>query len=241
VDEMTDITYAGAFIAGFASFLSPCVLPLFPSYISFITGLSLEELRKGDSAQVRRRTMINSLLFIFGFSTVFVSMGASSSYIGAMLSTHREIIRIVGGIIIIIFGLYVMGVIKIHFLSREIKLHPIKRPAGYFGTFLIGMTFAAGWTPCIGPILGTILLMAASSNTVMYGVTLLLVYSAGLGIPFFVTSLAINSFLTYVRKIYQYMRFIMIISGLLLIVFGILLLTDYLVIVTGFFPNLEIL
>lgn len=236
---MTNITYPGAFIAGLASFLSPCVLPLLPSYVSFITGLSFDELKESDPKKVKKLTFINSLLFIAGFSVVFISMGASSSYLGNLLASHQDIIRIVGGIIIIIFGFYVMGIIKIGFLSREIKLHPRKHPAGYFGSFLIGMTFAAGWTPCIGPILGAILITAATSGTTLYGFKLLLVYSIGLGLPFFITSMAINTFLIHIQIVYRYMKSIMITSGLLLIAFGVLLLTDNLALISGILSDLN--
>lgn len=228
----------GAFLGGVLSFLSPCVLPLIPSYVSYITGISFEDFKTADKARVRKLTLLNSSAFIIGFSTVFVLLGVSSSFIGSFLSYYYDQIRIIGGIIIIILGLYVMGVLKIGFLSREHKIHLHSKPAGYTGSFIVGLTFGAGWTPCIGPILGSILLIAGTAGSAMYGFKLLLVYSAGLAIPFMVTSLALNTFLSHFSAIQKYMRFILILSGLLLIAFGIILLTDSISFLLGFIPDL---
>ncbi len=223
----TDISYSLAFFAGFLSFISPCVLPLVPSYVSFITGISFEDLTgKADRARIRFLTMTNSLAFILGFSFVFIMLGASSSAVGQLLFQYQDWIRIIGGIIVIIFGLFIAGFLKLDFLMRERKVHLSGKPAGYIGTFLLGMAFVAGWTPCIGPILGSILLYASAKGSAIYGLKLLSVYSLGLAIPFFLSSLALNTFLSYSRWLLRYMRVIMIISGLLLIVFGILLLSN---------------
>ncbi|HLC14978.1 MAG TPA: cytochrome c biogenesis protein CcdA [Thermodesulfovibrionia bacterium] len=235
---MVEVSYPGAFLAGVISFLSPCVLPLLPSYVSFITGLSFKEIKSGDRKRVRKLTIINSLLFIAGFSLVFISMGASLSFLGGLFSHYQNVIRIVGGILVIIFGFFVMDIVHIRFLYRDFKLHPMRHPAGYFGSFLIGMTFAAGWTPCIGPILGTILITAAQEGTALYGVKLLLLYSTGLALPFFVSALAINSFLSHINVLYRYMRFIKIFSGLLLIGFGVMLVTNSISSVSGLLPGL---
>lgn len=235
---MVEVSYPGAFLAGVVSFLSPCVLPLFPSYVSFITGLSFKDMKTGDRKRVRKLTVINSLLFIAGFSLVFVSMGASLSLLGGMFSQYQNAIRIGGGILIIIFGFFVMDIIHIRFLYKDFKLHPLRHPAGYFGSFLIGMTFAAGWTPCIGPILGTILITAAQKGTAIYGVKLLMFYSVGLALPFFVSSLAINSFLSHISLVYRYMKAIKIFSGLLLIAFGVLLLTNSINTISSLIPGL---
>ena len=235
---MVEVSYPGAFLAGVISFLSPCVLPLLPSYVSFITGLSFKDLKSGDRKRVRKLTIINSLLFITGFSLVFVSMGASLSFLSGLFSHYQDAIRIGGGILIIIFGFFVMDIVHIRFLYRDFKLHPMRHPAGYFGSFLIGMTFAAGWTPCIGPILGTILITAAQKGTTIYGVKLLLLYSIGLALPFFISSLAINSFLSHISIVYRYMRVIKILSGLLLIAFGVLLLTNAIGTISSFIPGL---
>jgi cytochrome c-type biogenesis protein len=235
---MVEVSYPGAFLAGVISFLSPCVLPLLPSYVSFITGLSFKEIKSGDRRRVRKLTIINSLLFIAGFSLVFVSMGASLSFLGGLFSQYQNVIRIGGGILVIIFGFFVMDIVHIRFLYRDFKLHPMRHPAGYFGSFLIGMTFATGWTPCIGPILGTILITAAQEGTAIYGGKLLLLYSTGLALPFFISALAINSFLSHINVLYRYMRFIKIFSGLLLIGFGVMLVTNSISSVSGLIPGL---
>jgi len=238
---MKDVSFPLAFLAGVMSFLSPCVLPLLPSYVSFITGISFEDLTTGgDRRKIRYLTITNSLTFILGFSAVFVALGASSSAVGKFMFEYQEWIRIGGGILIIIFGLFVAGFLKMDFLMRDKKVHLSGKPAGYVGTFLVGMTFAAGWTPCIGPILGTILLYASSQGSAFYGFKLLAVYSLGLALPFFVSSLAINSFLSYSKRLMRYMRVIMIASGLLLILFGILLLTNRVREFTGFLPDFGI-
>jgi cytochrome c-type biogenesis protein len=236
-----DVSFSLAFVAGVLSFLSPCVLPLLPSYVSFITGLSFEDLTSGiNRKKVQYLTITNSLAFIFGFSAVFIALGASSSVIGRFLFDYQEWIRIIGGILVIIFGLFVAGFLKLDFLMKDRKLHLSGKPAGYIGTFFVGMTFAAGWTPCIGPILGTILVYASSKASAVYGLKLLAVYSAGLALPFLLSSLAINSFLSYSKKVMRYMKVIMVISGLLLILFGIMLLTNRIRELSGLFPDIGI-
>lgn len=238
---MKDVSLPLAFLAGFLSFLSPCVLPLVPSYVSFITGISFEDLTGGaDKKRIRYLTITNSLSFILGFSAVFMALGASSSAIGRILFEYQDWIRIIGGILIIVFGLFVAGFLKMDFLMRDRKMHLSGKPMGYAGTFLVGMTFAAGWTPCIGPILGTILLYASTQGSALSGIKLLAVYSLGLALPFFISSLAINSFLSYSRNLMKYMRVIMIISGLLLILFGIMLLTNRVRELTSLMPDFGI-
>jgi len=243
---MNEVSYPLAFAAGVASFLSPCVLPLFPSYLSFITGASFEDLTGSadaseiDKSRIRRLTMANSLAFILGFTCIFMAMGASSSAIGGFLMEYKDTIRVAGGALIIIFGLFFAEVLKLDFLMREKKFHLSGKPAGYAGTFLVGMTFAAGWTPCIGPILATILLYASSKGSAVFGLKLLGVYSLGLAVPFFLSSLALNSFLIYSKKVHRYMRVIMIASGVLLIAFGVLLITNRLNILSGLLPDIGI-
>jgi len=230
-----------AFLAGLLSFLSPCVLPLLPSYVSFITGISFEQLTsEKDRKRIRFLTITNSFAFVAGFSAVFISLGASSSFFGQLLYRYQEWIRIVGGILVIIFGLFISGIIKLDLFLKEKRLHLHGKPAGYLGSFLVGMTFAAAWSPCIGPILGTILLYAASEGSTSYGLKLLSVYSLGLGLPFFLSSLALNTFLSYSKVLYRFMRTIMLSSGLLLIIFGIMLLSNKVREISRLFPDLNI-
>ena len=233
---MSEICYLGAFLGGIFSFLSPCVLPLIPSYLSFITGISFEDFKTGDKALIRKLTIVNSLSFISGFSVVYVLLGVFSSFLSFLF--YSETVRIIIGIIIIVFGLYIMGILKIGFLSMDRRVHLKSKPKGAIGSFIVGLSFAAGWTPCIGPILGTILSLAGSSGSALYGFKLLLVYSAGLAIPFFITSLVINTILSHFSIIQKYIRVIMILSGLLLITFGILFLFNYATVLVGMAPEI---
>jgi cytochrome c-type biogenesis protein len=238
---MQDISFPLAFLAGILSFLSPCVLPLIPSYVSFITGISFKDLTVGvDRKRVHFLTMTNSLAFIAGFSSVFIGLGISSSAIGGFLFQYMDMIRIIGGVLVIIFGFFIAGFLKLDFLMREKKIHLSGKPAGYIGTFIVGMTFAAGWSPCIGPILGAILVYAGAKGSALYGFQLLAVYSLGMAIPFFLSALAINVFLSYSPKIAKFMRVIMIASGLLLIIFGVLLLTDQIRVFSRLLPDFGI-
>lgn len=237
----TNVSYPLAFLAGVVSFLSPCVLPLLPSYVTLITGLSFETLTGDtDRARVKYLTITNSLAFIAGFSFVFILLGGFSSYLGGLLLKFQEYVRIIGGVLVIIFGLFVAGFLKLDFLMRERKVHLSGRPAGYLGTFFIGMTFAAGWTPCIGPILGSILVVASTKGSALYGISLLAVYSLGLAVPFFLAALGFNTFLSYSRRLQRYMRVIMILSGIILIAFGVLLLTNNVRTLTGLLPDFGI-
>jgi cytochrome c-type biogenesis protein len=238
---MNEVSFPLAFLAGVLSFLSPCVLPLVPSYVTFITGMSFDQLTgHEDRKKVRRLTITNSTAFVFGFSAVFIALGASSSLIGQWLFQYQDWIRTIGGVLVIIFGLFIAGFLKLDFLMREKKLHLQGRPAGYIGTFLIGMTFAAGWTPCIGPILGAILVYASAQGSMVYGLKLLSVYSLGLAVPFMLSSLAFNTFLGYTKAIHKYMRPIMVVSGLILIAFGVLLLLDKITFLSSLFPDFGI-
>ncbi|HTZ18971.1 MAG TPA: cytochrome c biogenesis protein CcdA [Dissulfurispiraceae bacterium] len=232
-----EVSYTLAFLAGVLSFLSPCVLPLVPAYVSFISGLSFDELR-----HTRRYTkgLGSTFAFVLGFSTIFMALGASSSLLGSLFVTYQDYIRIGGGILVIIFGLFTSGLVKLDFLMREKRFHFEKHPAGYVGAFFIGMGFAAGWTPCIGPILGTILIYAGSQASATYGLKLLAVYSLGLAVPFILATVAINIFFSYTRKLQKFMRVVSIVSGLVLIAFGIILLSNNIGWLAGFFPNLGI-
>jgi cytochrome c-type biogenesis protein len=238
---MNDISIPLAFLAGVLSFLSPCVLPLIPSYVSFITGISFKDLTVGqDRKKIHYLTITNSIAFILGFSTVFIALGVSSSAVGSFFFQYVDMIRIIGGVVVIIFGLFIAGVLKLDFLLIQKKIYLSGKPAGYIGTFVVGMTFAAGWSPCIGPILGTILVYAGSKGSALYGFQLLAAYSLGLAVPFFLSALAINVFLSYSPKLARFMRVIMFISGLLLIISGILLLTDQIRALTRLLPDFGI-
>lgn len=223
-----------AFSAGLFSFLSPCVLPLFPSYLSLITGMSVDRLTAGETRGDRRRVIVHSLAFIIGFSAVFVALGASFSAAGQLLLDYREWIRWIGGALIIVFGLYIAGVLRISWLGRTQQLQLKTKPASYVGSLLVGVTFAIGWTPCVGPILGSILTLAGTVETVQKGVGLLLAYSAGLALPFFLSSLALGGFLRFFK---QYRPFIGVVeraAGILLVVVGLLVLTNYFVVLNSF-------
>ena len=216
-----------AFSAGLLSFVSPCVLPLVPSYITYITGVSFKELTDAEArSRLRWATILHSLFFIMGFSLIFILMGASASYLGQLLAQYQSWIMKAGGVLIILLGIHFTGIINIPFLQMEKRFEMRRKPLGYLGSFLVGVAFAAGWTPCIGPILSTILIYASTSKSFTTGILLLTYYSIGLGIPFFLSSLAFNSFLSAFDKIKRYMRVITIISGLFLIAIGILFLTD---------------
>lgn len=211
---------AVAFLAGLISFLSPCVLPLVPSYLGFLTGLTLDEM-----TDRRRWAVLHALCFVAGFSLIFIALGAGATALGATLKFHRETIARVGGVMLIVFGLYSMGVIRIGLLDRDQRLHIDRKPVGFLGSLLIGMAFAAGWTPCLGPILGGILTLAGSADSVGRGVELLAAYSAGLAVPFLLAAYAVDSFRTWFVKFRRWMPWVQRISGVILVVVGVLLVT----------------
>jgi cytochrome c-type biogenesis protein len=223
-----------AFSAGLFSFLSPCVLPLFPSYLSFITGMSVDRLATDVSVGSRRRVILHSLAFIVGFTLVFVSLGASFSAAGQFLLDYREWIRIGGGLLIIVFGLYIAGVLRIGIFGRTRQIEIKTKPAGYIGTFAVGVTFAIGWTPCVGPILGSILSLAGTAETVRKGIGLLLAYSAGLALPFFLSSLALGGFLRFFRRYRAAMPVVERVAGVLLVAVGLLVVTNYFVVLNSY-------
>ena len=231
MSETASVSLFIAFAAGFLSFVSPCVLPLLPSYVSFVTGLSVDQLTDagGDSgarARVRRIVLVNSLLFILGFSSIFVVLGASATLAGQFLLSYQGILTKIAGVVIVLFGLYVMGLLNPRWLMRDRRVHLDHKPRGHLGSFLVGMAFAAGWTPCVGPILGAILLMAGTSDAVSHGVLLLSAYSLGLGAPFFVTALALNTFMARYAAFSRHMRTVSLVSGAFLIAVGVLIFVD---------------
>src|SRR6476646_274970 len=211
-----------AFGAGLASFLSPCVLPLIPSYITFITGLSLD-----DASRARRTTFVHALLFVAGFSLIFLALGASATLMGRLLVTYRVWITRIGGVLVLAFGLYLLGVFNLGIFARERRIHLTDKPLGYLGTLLVGIAFGAGWTPCIGPILGSILTSAASSADLARGLWLLLAYSLGLAVPFLLSAVAVERFLDFFGRMKRQMNWITRTSGVLMIVVGILMVTNY--------------
>jgi len=228
MENLGQITILMALSAGLFSFLSPCVLPLFPSYLSFISGVSLDQmLAPSDRTRIRKRIVFNSLFFILGFSVVFVALGASVTLLGQLLLRHQLALRKAGGILIVIFGLYLTGVLKLPLLARYRQFNLEKKPSGYLGSFLVGCTFSIGWTPCVGPILGSILLVASTSEDISRGISLLLSYSAGLALPFFVSSLSIERFLPLFQRYRKLIPILHTVAGLLLIAVGILLYTNY--------------
>jgi len=222
--ELKSYSLGVSFIAGILSFFSPCILPLIPIYISYITGISVEELQKGEKDIIKILTL--TLSFIFGFTVVFVLMGASATTIGNLLLEKRDILRITGGIIILVFGLHLTGIIKIKKLYQEKRVIIKKKNIGYFSSFLFGVAFSAGWTPCVGPVLSSILIMAANEKTVFRGMTLLFFYSLGIGIPFIITSLLLHKLLGAFSKIKRHYKKIEIITGILLIILGLLLILN---------------
>jgi cytochrome c-type biogenesis protein len=228
---MTDVNVFIAFAAGVFSFLSPCVLPLIPSYLSFVSGVSLDEMR---SEQGRSRVVLNSLAFIIGFSLVFISLGASASLLGGLFLSYRNAIRIVGGIFIVLVGLYLVGAFKVAALERYLQFDLKDKPAGYLGSVLVGITFAVAWTPCVGPILGATLALASTSGEVSRGTFLLSSYAAGLALPFFLSALAINSFLQFSQRLRRHIKAIHVAGGILLIIAGILLMTDYMTLLNAY-------
>jgi cytochrome c-type biogenesis protein len=228
-----------AFLAGVVSFLSPCVLPLVPGYISMLSGASIEELKNEASGELLRRVLRNSLAFIVGFSLVFVVLGASATWVGKFLLTQRTAFNIIAGVIVIIFGLHLTGLIKIPLLYREARLDTGAPRRSLGGAFLLGFAFAFGWTPCIGPILAAILAIAAQRQTVYQGMFLLLVYSAGLAIPFLITSLGLSGFLKFYKGFRKHLQAVEVASGVLLIALGTLMAFNKLTILSRYFSFLN--
>jgi cytochrome c-type biogenesis protein len=216
-----------ALSAGLFSFLSPCVLPLFPSYISFITGMSVADLSADLGGAARRRVLLHALAFIVGFGVVFVSLGASFSVLGQLLLDYRVWIRRIGGLLIVVFGLSIVGVLRIGFLGRTQQLQFRQKPAGYVGSFLVGVTFGIGWTPCVGPILGAILTLASTAENVGRGIGLLVAYSAGLGVPFLLSALALGPFLRVFKRYRPFIPAVERAAGVLLVIVGVLVFTNY--------------
>lgn len=222
-----------AFGAGLLSFLSPCVLPLIPSYVTFITGLSFD-----DVQHARKAALVHGVLFVLGFTLIFLAMGAGATMLGQSLLRYRDWISRVGGVIIIVFGLYLLGVLNIGFLSREARFHVADKPVGYLGTVVVGVAFGAGWTPCLGPILGSILVYTGSQADLAKGMWLLSAYSLGLAVPFLASAVAVERFTVFFQRMKKQMIWISRISGAVMIGIGILLVTNYFTVLAAWLTKL---
>ena len=224
---MIEITYFGALVAGLLSFASPCVLPLIPAYISFLGGVSLSQLTEEDGVDVatQKRVFYAAIAFVLGFSTVFIALGASATAISTLIAQNSLLLGQIAGVIIVIFGLHFIGVFRIGFLNFEKRFHLENKPAGLVGSYILGLAFAFGWTPCVGPILASVLMVATSGDSIGYGISLLTVYAAGLGIPFLVAAFAVKPFMKFLSRFKSQMRKIELTIGGLLIITGIAIFT----------------
>lgn len=220
--ESASIGVAIAFTAGLLSFLSPCVLPLVPSYVTFITGLTVEDVTKS-----RRMALVHALLFIAGFTIIFMLLGAGATTLGYVVKANRVWLARIGGALIIVFGLYLLGVLNIGAFARERRVHLADKPVGYLGSVLVGIAFGAGWSPCIGPILGAILTYTASEADLQRGMGLLFAYSMGLAVPFVAAAFAVDWFLKVFAKFRRYLGYVQKVAGVLLLIVGILMITNY--------------
>jgi cytochrome c-type biogenesis protein len=220
--EPASIGLALAFSAGLLSFLSPCVLPLVPSYLTFVTGVGLDDL-----GTARRSALVHALLFVLGFTLIFVALGASATVLGRLLGAYRIWITRIGGALVVLFGLYLLGMVRVDAFNRERRVHLANKPVGYLGTALVGVAFGAGWTPCLGPILGAILTYTAATADLSRGLPLLLAYSIGLALPFLLAAVAVERFLGAVTRIRPYLARVSQISGVLLIIVGVMMMLDY--------------
>lgn len=229
---MATVSFVVAFLAGLLSFLSPCILPLVPAYLSYLTGNAVNDLATGE---LKQALMFKALGFVFGFSIVFIIMGASASKLGQIFTDYRDLLQKIGGFLIIIMGIHLSGIFEIKWLYREKRLLKISEKNRGLGSVFVGMAFATGWTPCIGPVLAAILVYAGSLETVSSGIILLTSYSLGMAIPFLITALAIGKFTSYFRKFSKYLKLISLLSGMLLIITGILIFSDKLAFLAGLY------
>ncbi len=234
MSSSSHISVGIAFLAGLVSFVSPCVLPLVPAYLSLLTGESLEDLRENASASLRTRAIGHSLAFIAGFTIVFVALGLTASEIGGLLNAHRMLIAQIGGIVVIVLGLQMMGMIRIPFLMMDKRVHVAHERRTYWTSGLVGIAFAAGWSPCIGPILGGILAIASQEQSAQ-AVVLLLSYSLGLAVPFFLTALAIGAVLPALNRVKRFLPAIEFTAGLFLVIVGLVLVNNAFLTVAGWF------
>ena len=223
---MLDVSFGAALLAGLLSFVSPCVLPIVPPYLAYLAGISFQELSgENVSATMRRRIVLASLFFVLGFTTVFVALGATASFIGQTIAQYFGVLSVIAGVLIIIMGLHFLGVFRISMLYREARVNVASKPAGFLGSYIMGLAFAFGWTPCVGPVLATILFVAGTEDTALRGAGLLAVYSLGIGLPFMLAAFFASRFLNWANRFKQHMRKIEIAMGGLLVVTGILFVT----------------
>ena len=222
-----DFTSIVAFSTGMLSFFSPCILPLVPSYLIFISGITFDNYNELEFKKYRKIVLIHSISFIFGFSVVFVSLGISSSLIGKFLSTYQTYITRFGGLILILMGLYYLNIIRIPMLNHEKIIHLKEKPVGLLGSFIIGITFSVGWTPCVGPALSSILIIASTTQNILEGIYLLSLYSLGLAIPFIISALIFDRLFTLLKRFSHIVRYSMKVMGILLIIIGVLLFSSY--------------
>jgi cytochrome c-type biogenesis protein len=231
---MNNISLFAAFGAGFLSFVSPCVLPVVPGYLSFVSGATVEDLASGKTTRSKRwAIMVDIIAFVLGFSVVFVLLGASATAVGGFLLSKLSLVSKIAGVLVIVLGLHMLGVFRLTALYREKRIHTESKRVGPLGSFLVGVAFAFGWSPCIGPILGGILAYASTQETVGQGMVLLAVYSAGLGIPFIVAGLSMDAFFRLTGRFKRHFRAIEVASGVLLIAVGVLIFTNQLTIISG--------
>jgi len=213
-----------AFCAGMATFFTPCFLPMLPAYLSFISGASFSELTKSE--RPKKTVVLSSLFFILGFSVVFILLGASITYLGRLLQHYQAWVRAGGGIVIIAFGLYILFGMKLSFVEKERRVHLRSRPVGYLGSMIVGVAFASGWTPCVGPILGSILVCASAAETMRAGIWLLVAYSLGLGVPFLLSAILADAVLSRMARLTKYIRPVSVACGVILVAMGVLLIAD---------------
>ena len=220
------VHFPAALMAGLLSFFSPCILPLIPAYFTFISGFSLDELTHSSSKDIKRKVVLSTVAYVLGFSSIFILLGASASFLGSFVQDHIAYIRLIGGILIIILGIHLTGLIRIPTLDVEKRFHINKKPMHFLGSFVVGLAFGAGWSPCIGPLLGSILIMASGKETVLEGIALLGTYSMGLALPFIAMSFFINYMLSFLKRIKKALRYINIVAGILLILIGLTVAGD---------------
>lgn len=242
--EVVTVSLGLAFLAGLVSFLSPCVFPIVPSYVGFVTGLTLDELKDGNRSDARRQAAVHAALFVLGFSLVFLALGASATALGGVLRRSLPLLQQIGGVVIAGFGLYLLGILKIPALMRERRVQLASKPAGKLGSVVVGVAFGAGWTPCIGPVLASVLLYASFEETLFQGMVLLGAYALGLGIPFFVSAVALNWFLAGSTRVRRWLLPLERAAGAVMLLVGVLLFTGHFAVISSFLaqfsPALEV-